>query len=74
MDLHMPEMDGCETTIYIRKELKITYTYAIALTAAVVQCEKKTNCLSIGMNEYISKPFNPNELFEKIILLLNTNV
>lgn len=70
MDLHMPEMDGYEAATYIRNQLKLS-TPIIALTAAVVQGEKE-KCLSIGMNEYIAKPFNPNELFEKIIFLLNT--
>jgi len=72
MDLHMPEMDGYETTQFIRNNFtngkqKIPI---IALTAAVIQGEKE-KCLAIGMNDYISKPFNPNELFEKIIFYLN---
>ncbi|NSW45706.1 MAG: response regulator [Bacteroidales bacterium] len=72
MDLHMPEMDGYETTHFIRNNFtndkqKIPI---IALTAAVIQGEKE-KCLAIGMNDYISKPFNPNELFEKIIFYLN---
>lgn len=71
LDLHMPEMDGYETTTFIRNNFPApkSNVYIIALTAAVIQGEKE-KCLSIGMNDYISKPFNPNELFEKIIFYL----
>ncbi|HNV94980.1 MAG TPA: ATP-binding protein [Bacteroidales bacterium] len=71
MDLHMPEMDGYETTSFIRTNFPAPKSKVpiIALTAAVIQGEKE-KCLSIGMNDYISKPFNPNELFEKIIFFL----
>lgn len=71
MDLHMPEMDGYETTAFIRNNFPAPKSNVciIALTAAVIQGEKE-KCLSFGMNDYISKPFNPNELFEKIIFYL----
>jgi CheY-like chemotaxis protein len=67
MDLHMPEMDGYETTETIRnisnpdkKNIPI-----IALTAAAIKGEKD-KCFSAGMNDYISKPFEPEELFRII--------
>lgn len=67
MDLQMPEMDGYETTRRVRelngdkyKQLPI-----IALTAsAMLNIQDKA--FLIGMNDYISKPFNPDELYMKI--------
>ncbi len=72
MDLHMPEMDGYETTKFIRNHMppekqKIPI---IAITAAVIHGEKE-KCLETGMNEYISKPFKPDELFNLISKLLS---
>lgn len=74
MDLQMPEMDGYETTIAIRelpgekyKKLSI-----IALTASAM-LDIKDKAFVVGMNDYISKPFNPNDLYRKIALYANLN-
>ncbi|MCX7861673.1 MAG: ATP-binding protein [Bacteroidales bacterium] len=74
LDLHMPEMDGYETTRYIRSHpnSKIANIPIVAVTAAVIQGEKE-KCMEAGMNEYISKPFKADELFNVIIKLLSTN-
>jgi CheY-like chemotaxis protein len=62
MDINMPEMDGFATTRAIRqlrdpvKDIPI-----IALTADAMQ-EDKELCLKAGMDNYISKPFNMEEL------------
>ncbi len=66
MDLQMPEMDGYETTEIIRKDIKNKELPIIAMTAHAM-INEKDNCLSAGMNDYISKPFNKNELFAKLI-------
>jgi PAS domain S-box-containing protein len=69
MDLHMPELDGYEATKVIRnlaqqkyKELPI-----IALTASVLQSSALERLKEFGLNDSIFKPFNPNELYEKIL-------
>lgn len=67
MDLQMPEMDGYQATEYIRGEMKIT-TPIIAMTAHSLVGEKD-KCMSIGMNDYIPKPFSPAQLYEKIVTL-----
>lgn len=71
MDIAMPEMDGIEATKYIRKELSspICNTPIIAMTASALIGEEK-KCIVAGMNDYISKPFNPTDLYNKIIALV----
>ncbi len=64
MDLQMPEMDGYTAAEYIRKELKLD-TPIMAMTAHSIVGEKD-KCLSMGMDDYITKPFEPEHLFEKI--------
>ncbi len=67
MDLHMPEKDGYETTEIIRSMKNTTKKNIpiIALTAAAIKGEKD-KCIEAGMNDYISKPFEPEDLFDKI--------
>ncbi len=67
MDLHMPVMDGYEATRRIRalKNESIRNIPIIALTAAAIKGERD-KCISSGMNDYISKPFEPSSLFEII--------
>lgn len=71
MDLHMPEMDGYTTTNHIRNDMPspVNTIPIIAVTAAAVKGEKE-KCLSEGMNDYISKPYKPNELLVKIDALI----
>lgn len=64
MDMEMPVMNGYEAATIIRQELKNSIPI-IAMTANAMAGEKE-RCLSLGMNDYISKPINANLLFEKI--------
>lgn len=63
MDVHMPVMDGLEATRIIRKSFSPPKNNIpiIAFTANAVKGEKETY-MDIGMNDYISKPFIPDEL------------
>ena len=66
MDIQMPEMDGIELTHYIRTNFGAKSKIPIiALTAHASLIEEK-RCLDNGMNDYLSKPFDFNELLEKI--------
>jgi PAS domain S-box-containing protein len=69
MDLQMPEMDGYAATKYIRNEMKLSIPI-IAMTASALKGEK-SKCLEMGMNDYISKPFDFTFLYKRITELLN---
>ncbi len=63
MDLHMPGMDGFETTKAIRKTNK---DVPIIAFSADVSDEAKEMAINAGMNDFITKPFDPERLFNKI--------
>jgi signal transduction histidine kinase/CheY-like chemotaxis protein len=69
MDIHMPILDGIETTKYIRNTLNLSIPI-IGFTNNNSQ-EEKEMCLSIGMNDYINKTFVSNEIFDKISNVLS---
>jgi len=71
MDIQMPVMDGVAAAVAIRSELKSNVPI-IALTANALASEKE-KCWQAGMNEYITKPYNPEFLLEKILLLTEYN-
>jgi PAS domain S-box-containing protein len=65
MDIQMPEMNGIQTTEIIRNELGDN-TPIIAMTASAMSVERD-RCLAAGMNSYVSKPFSPEDLNNKIV-------
>jgi len=64
MDVQMPEMDGMEATRMIRVCLE-TQPVIIAMTANVMQGDRE-ECMQSGMNDYISKPVELNELLSML--------
>ncbi len=69
MDLQMPEMGGLEATENIRKlPSTISEVPIIAMTANVLG-EVKSQCKAVGMNGFISKPINKDELFTRLSTL-----
>ncbi len=62
MDVMMPEMDGIETTVELRK---ITNIPIILLTAKSEYSDKILG-LNIGADDYITKPFNPIEVVARV--------
>jgi CheY-like chemotaxis protein len=62
MDVQMPEMDGVEATRLIRRELRPErQPYIIAMTANAFDDQRRTY-LESGMNDYVSKPVQPDML------------
>jgi osomolarity two-component system sensor histidine kinase NIK1 len=72
MDIMMPVMDGLEATREIRKIEKANklseYTPIIAVTANTLDNDRE-KCLSWGMDEFIAKPFDMNQLNEILLSL-----
>ncbi|MBD3236166.1 MAG: response regulator [Candidatus Eisenbacteria bacterium] len=67
MDLHMPTMGGLEATTAIRAKEKLTGRHVpiIALTANAMKGVREW-CLQAGMDGYIAKPIQRQQLFETI--------
>lgn len=67
MDIQMPEMDGFETSRRIRSDFgpPAKSTPIMAMTANVTQ-EEVEKCFESGMTAHISKPFDPQELLNKL--------
>jgi signal transduction histidine kinase/CheY-like chemotaxis protein len=71
MDLQMPVLNGFDAAIEIRKmpDAQKANIPIIALTASALT-DIREQVFSAGMNDYVSKPFKPEELKEKIINLV----
>ncbi|MBX9850341.1 MAG: PAS domain S-box protein [Cytophagaceae bacterium] len=65
MDLQMPGLDGFETSRLIRNELKNMSLPIIAFTASS-SSNIEAKVLKAGMNDYIVKPFEPEDFYSKI--------
>ena len=62
MDIMMPIMDGVEATKIIREKSNVP----IIFLSAKSEDEDKINGLDIGADDYITKPFNPDELIARV--------
>jgi CheY-like chemotaxis protein len=67
MDMMMPRIDGLEATRQIRQEARWAKLPVIALTANATP-EDRERYLAAGMNDFLSKPIDPNELFRVLLL------
>lgn len=72
MDVHMPEMDGLEATAIVRRGEAETGRHIpiIAMTASAMKGDRE-RFLAAGMDEYVSKPFEPQVLREVIEVFAN---
>ncbi|MEZ0486670.1 hybrid sensor histidine kinase/response regulator [Fibrella aquatica] len=69
MDVQMPIMDGLEATRIIRQEISDSIPI-LALTASAIRTEKE-ECYKAGMNDFLAKPFEEEELVDKLIKWVN---
>ncbi len=67
MDIQMPVMDGLRATEEIRKNPAWAELPVIAMTANAMP-QDRDSCLAAGMNDYISKPIEPDQLWEMVLL------
>ncbi|HWJ95842.1 MAG TPA: response regulator, partial [Telluria sp.] len=62
MDLEMPQLDGHAATVELRKDARFNKVPVIAMTAHAL-AEIRERCLREGMQDYITKPVEPEKLF-----------
>ena len=72
MDMQMPIMDGVSATTEIRKNSQFTLLPIVAMTANAMPHDKE-KCLVAGMNDYIAKPIDINQLFGVLIKWIPSN-
>lgn len=74
MDIQMPIMDGYETTTYIRNEMPeaVAKIPILAMTAHA-HISKDQKFREYGMDDFVLKPFEPEQLFQKIVKYVNRN-
>ena len=65
MDCQMPVLDGYSTTKKIRRDMRLKDMPVIALTANVMKGDRE-KALDIGMNDFIAKPVDPEQLFHTV--------
>ncbi|MBN2614116.1 MAG: response regulator [Bacteroidales bacterium] len=67
MDVQMPEMDGFESTVRVREfELENGGHIPIIAMTALAMVGDKEKCIAAGMDDYLTKPINPDELYEVV--------
>ncbi|HEX3472233.1 MAG TPA: response regulator [Silvibacterium sp.] len=66
MDLQMPEMDGFTATKLLRSDPRFRKFPIIAMTAHAL-VEERQRCLDAGMNDHVSKPIDPDNLFATLM-------
>jgi signal transduction histidine kinase/CheY-like chemotaxis protein len=72
MDLRMPGIDGLETTRRIRQQLAGRPLRIVALTANAME-EDRAECLAAGMDDFITKPVQREELYGRLERWLQPN-
>ena len=67
MDIRMPEMNGLEATRHIRSGDGPTRTAPILALTASALAERRGEVLAAGMNDFVTKPFVPDQLYRLIL-------
>ncbi|MCL4756712.1 MAG: AAA family ATPase [Rhodocyclaceae bacterium] len=66
MDLQMPVMDGFQATARLRAEPSLASLPIIAMTAHAMK-EERQRCLDLGMNDHVTKPIDPEVLYQCLL-------
>jgi CheY-like chemotaxis protein len=65
VDVQMPVMDGMALTQHIRRMPDMQHLKIIGVSAGMLSHDKQL-CLDAGMNDYVAKPFQVNDLLDKL--------
>ncbi|GJM41516.1 MAG: hypothetical protein DHS20C20_17980 [Ardenticatenaceae bacterium] len=71
LDMRMPNLSGLDVLNWIRDHDKLQYTRVVLLTAAAGSSEK-VEALTAGADDYITKPYRPQELLARVNTILRT--
>lgn len=71
MDLRMPGLDGLAATAFIREQRSLAELPVIAVTAHALD-EERQRCLAAGMNDFLTKPIEPERLLAALARWLKT--
>lgn len=71
LDMRMPVMSGAEVLDWLRHHPRLQYTRVIVLTAAAGS-QEKVEALSAGADDYITKPYQPQELLARVKTILRS--
>lgn len=66
MDIQMPKMDGYTATRHIRSQPKYAHLPIVAMTAHAMKSDRE-KCLTVGMNDHLSKPINRKQFYKILI-------
>ena len=66
MDMQMPVMDGLSATAAIRRIHRLEALPIVAMTANAM-AEDRRDCMEAGMNDFLSKPINPDDLWNMLL-------
>ena len=72
LDVMMPKMNGFDVCHAVKHELGLSNICIVMLTAKGQEFDKQRG-LKVGADTYMTKPFDPDELFEKAVEILGLN-
>jgi two-component system alkaline phosphatase synthesis response regulator PhoP len=71
LDIMMPRMSGLEVCSHVRQDPSLADTYVIMLSAKGQQVDREQG-LAMGANEYLTKPFSPREVAQRVRTILDS--
>jgi two-component system sensor histidine kinase/response regulator len=66
MDMQMPVLGGVEATVLIRQQQRFSKLPIVAMTANVMKADRD-RCTAAGMNDFVAKPVEPEDLFRALL-------
>jgi len=69
LDVMMPEKDGFDVCLDLRRDRAIKGTKVVMLTALACELDRQ-KAVKAGADDYLTKPFSPRELLQKVDALL----